>query len=134
MRKLFFFLFVLVLAHGFIPLIHAQTTSVQNKMMQPSALPMPARRLPSIFGQDHFYTVSLRGNGEAVVASRIIFSNVSEKATDTLVLRVPKVEPKDIIAFQLLREKSCLRYQPNKPTDAADTRICMDYQDVDFRT
>jgi len=65
-------------------------------------VPLPKTN-SKILGQSHFYTVTFRGNGEAVVSLKIIFSNLGEEKPITNIdLRVPRVEPKDLIVFQVI--------------------------------
>src|SRR3989338_11181515 len=63
-------------------------------------------------GQEQSYSVTFRGNGEAVVTARVVFFNDSRTPLSSLRLRTPRVDPKDILAFQVFREKICSRYQP----------------------
>jgi hypothetical protein len=82
-----------------------------------------------LFGQNHAYTVTFRGNGEAVVSARIVFTNMEDGSSDKLVLRVPNVEPQDIIAFQVIKEPRCVMYKPMmRPT----TPECAQYSEPDY--
>ena len=86
------------------------TIFAQEKMIAP-ILPddgMPAQ----LFGQNQSYSVVFRGNGEAVVNLRLSFTNTQTSNLTSLALRIPKVEPKDMFAFQVIRPGPCLRYAP----------------------
>ncbi len=65
-----------------------------------------------ILGQDHYYSVVMRGNGEAVVTAKIIFSNQTEEPLSTLKFQVPRVQPENILAYQVQRGPECVRYSP----------------------
>lgn len=112
-----------------------------------SELIMPLQQdVPStgFLGQDQKYSVTFRGNGEAVVTLRTVFSNLGTQVLDTLTFTVPKDNPEDIVAYQVIREKQCLRYrqesiaypqngvaQPLRATDpAADP--CLEYQEPNY--
>ncbi len=106
----------------------------------------PKEDVPSIgfLGQDQKYSVTFRGNGEAVVTLRTVFSNLGTQPLDTLTFTVPKDNPEDIVAYQVIRERQCLRYrqetiafpqngvtQPLRATDpAADP--CLEYQEPNY--
>ncbi len=68
-----------------------------------------------ILGQDHKYTVTFRGNGEAVVSARIAFMNASESTMSALLLRVPKVVPEDVFSYQIIKDRICIRYETYPP-------------------
>ena len=85
-----------------------------------SVLPVPPYPYPTssptgnpIFGQDHSYSVVFRGNGEAVVTLKVAFSNTTSSALSRLYLRIPKVEPKEILAYQIYKTENCVRYLNN---------------------
>ncbi len=84
----------------------------------------------NFLGQDHSYTVTMRGNGEAVVNLRVILSNTFDLPLSTVNLRVPRVDPKDIIVYQVIREPYCIRYQPY--IKGQTTQICAQYSEADF--
>lgn len=103
MKKLVFTLlclFFLILPETF---ANAQKTSIVKPITPPSAM-------PSYFGQDHAYSVTLRGNGEAVVFLKAMFSNTNSLPLFELSFRVPKVNPTDVMAFQVLLQPRCIQY------------------------
>jgi hypothetical protein len=63
-------------------------------------------------GQDHTYSVTLRGNGEAVVGLKVLFSNTQDGSQSSLSFDVPKIFPQEIIAFQVTKPQRCIRYEP----------------------
>lgn len=76
------------------------------------ALPPDVNMPPQLFGQNQWYTVVFRGNGEAVVNLRLTFSHYQSSPLTSLSLRVPKVKPTDMYAFQVTQQSPCLRYAP----------------------
>ena len=111
-----------------------------NDVVTESILPPhPYPTLPSnpIFGQDHSYSVVFRGNGEAVVTLKVIFTNTSSSVSNRIYLRVPKVEPKEILAYQIYKPETCIRYTdyPNRiaPTPGYDIDYtCEEYNKADY--
>lgn len=87
--------------------------------------PVPPPLTTSYFGQDQSYSVNFRGNGEAVVTMRAVLSNNGDGPLSKVELRVPKVDPKDILVLQVLRQPICMQYEPN-------TSICVKYQDPSY--
>lgn len=99
----------------------AQNESVsQNDQVSPGFYPIPNDPTPpTMLGQDHAYSVTFRGNGEAVVSARVTLTNTETSSLSTISLRVPKVEPQDVIAYQVAREKQCARFELNYlPSDS----------------
>lgn len=85
------------------------------------------------FGQDHAYSVTFRGNGQAVVFLRVLFSNNGDTPLKTLTLRFPKVEPEGILAYQVLRDKICLTYDYTKPAVAPLYQYpCLQYSEPNY--
>lgn len=97
-------LFVLV---GF-----AGTTSAQSELL---------------FGQNHFYTVIFRGNGEAITYAKIAITNPDEKPLTEFSFEVPKVSPTEMVIYQMKLPQECLNYNYNDPA-----RPCLQYRDPDY--
>ncbi len=156
MRKLFLLPLILILILPSMGKALAQENwGVASDIIAPVqesrvALP-PATSSSNFFGQNHRYSVIFRGNGEAVVTTSIAFYNNADYPLSELELRVPKVIPTDIIAFQVIKEKSCIRYgaaetEPNyypndiySPTPTPYTyrykpyqQTCLEYQQPDY--
>jgi len=101
----------------------------------PDFLPYPDQE-PGFLGQDHKYSVVFRGNGEAVVSVKIIFTNKSESNLNEIRLRIPKVEPKEVSVYQIIKEKTCIRYptplyEP-RVGNGVDTSRCLEYQEPNY--
>lgn len=77
-------------------------------------LPQPALGLP---GQDHYYTLQFRGNGEALVSLKVIFTNETGISTNQFQLHgFETVNPSDITAYQVTARETCTRWiYPNTP-------------------
>ncbi|MBI4066398.1 hypothetical protein HY411_01635 [Candidatus Gottesmanbacteria bacterium] len=133
--KTLLFLFVLLLFSLKTPFIAAQETQIApadpgltpEKMMPPR----PPDDTP-ILGQEHAYSVLFRGNGDAVVTMRAAFTNEEQVQTNTVSFRVPRVEPRRISAFQIIREPQCIRYKPYSPNEQAREPQCMEYQETNY--
>jgi hypothetical protein len=100
-------------------------------------VPPDVGRPAGFLGQDHYYSIVFRGNGEAVVSVRVIFTNKEDEAQDTLSLRIPKVEPRELSVYQIIKEKTCVRYEqqqydPVTRTYTPSTRRCLQYQEPDY--
>lgn len=97
-------LFVLV---GF-----AGTTSAQSELL---------------FGQNHFYTVIFRGNGEAITYAKISITNPDEKPLTEFSFEVPKVSPTEMVIYQMKLPQECVNQNYNDPA-----RPCLEYRDPDY--
>lgn len=115
MKRIILSLFLLVISLHIAPSVSALNILPPDEIANPSAL----------FGQDHAYTVTFRGNGEGIVNLRVAFTNSGEEDQTTLTYRVPRVEPQDMVAYQVIREPQCVRYG-----SVADE--CIEYQNPDY--
>lgn len=111
--KTLLFLFVLLLFSIQAPLVYAQETNI---------MPIRPPDTTPILGQEHAYSVLFRGNGDAVVTMRAAFSNEGEAPTNTVSFRIPRVEPRRVSAFQIIREPQCIQFQTT----------CIEYQEPDY--
>lgn len=101
---------------------------------------MPPDSEPAgIFGEDHYYSVIFRGNGDAVVNLKAIFTNTEEATMSAVTLHVPKGEAQDIVAYQIIKEPRCLRYgttsvspSPGIIEDRYDPPECIQYDNPDY--
>jgi len=134
MRKIFIaalFVFSLLVAG------RSAFAQVSNNMIVPPSGDGPSE----LFGQNQWYSVVFRGNGEAIVSLRVLFTNTQSSPMNILSLRVPKVIPNDLLAFQVLRQGACLRYEPvvqtqsNERTTIYPSRPqlkCLEYNEPDL--
>ncbi len=80
-----------------------------------------------LFGQNHFYTVIFRGNGEAITYAKIAITNPDEKPLTEFSFEVPKVSPTEMVIYQMKLPQECVNYNYN---DSA--RPCLQYRDPDY--
>ncbi len=122
--KVFLFLFILLVFSLKNPLVAAQETQIM-----PIRPPVEA----PILGQEHAYSVLFRGNGDAVVTMRAVFTNEGEAPTNTVSFRIPRVEPRRISVFQIIHEPQCIRYKPYNLNDTGSQQPpCMEYQEPNY--
>lgn len=105
----------------------------------------------NILGQNHSYSVLFRGNGEAIVTARFIFSNLSEDSQSSFSLRIPRVDPKDVIVYQQIRQRNCIPYLSPQPypdefrqqvfpqesgpepvMESSPIRVCANWEEPDY--
>ena len=126
----------------------AQDLPVQSapaKMMidpeRSAIMPVPPSSGMLPFGQSHFYTVTLRGNGEALVYLKTIFSNKENTPLSSLTFTFPST-PKNLSVYQVTRESQCIRYRPmtlETKEQAVDSiafrksEECLEYQEPDYQ-
>ena len=81
-----------------------------------------------LFGQRHYYSVTFRSNGEAIVMARIVISN--SETTDLSSLQFDTGDDKisELSAFQMILPPACEKYVYN------GTNICEKYGDPDYAT
>ncbi len=100
------------------------------------------RQNPYFFGQNHSYSVVFRGNGEAVVGLRLIFSNLGNLPLSEYSFRVPKVSLSDLMVYQIIKEPVCVGYGPIPSEEGIPRKIidrplspnsdCTEYQAPDY--
>lgn len=80
-----------------------------------------------LFGQNHFYTVIFRGNGEAITYAKIAVTNSDEKPLTEFAFEMSKVSPTEIVMYQMKLPQECFRYNYSDPA-----RPCLEYRDPDY--
>lgn len=104
-----------------------------------------------ILGQNQYYTVHLRGNGEAVVYLKTIFTNTDSISISHIQFKAPRISMNDLVVFQVLKDRQCIQYKaiPVQPTPSPDqkaipqklipptpllpgTQECEQYQEPDY--
>lgn len=106
-----FFLLLFFLLFLISPVLAQKPVASEKMMLSEPVKGMPAVTInkPTFLGQDHYYSVTFRGNGEAIVNLKAIFSNLLEEDLTTVSFRVPRVIPNDIIAYQVIKEPQCVQ-------------------------
>lgn len=116
MIKRFFVLVIFLLS------LHLAASSVFALSLVKPAPPQPSSSL--LFGQQQNYTVTFRGNGEAVVLARMVFSNQKDVPLTELSFRIPKGQIQDQMAFQVIADRQCIQY---------NSSVCVEYRDPDYQ-
>ena len=98
-------------------------TIVPDNMM-PIVDPADPMLLP-IFGEDHAYSVTLRGNGEAVVNMRVALSNFEEQPNKDITLTFSGETSSEVAVYQIVKEKQCISYDEKKLD-------CLQYQEPNY--
>lgn len=103
MRKLFTILVLMisVVLSG----THQSLALASNSM--PIAIDRPST---DIFGQDHYYSLTLRGNGDVLVSGRLLFSNTDSMPLSGYTLHIPSGKVNDITVYQVSRNRICEQY------------------------
>lgn len=112
MNKFFAKIILFVLISVFVLVDFAGIASAQNELL---------------FGQNHFYTVIFRGNGEAITYAKIAITNSDEKPLAEFSFEMPKVSPSEIVMYQMKLPQECVRYNYDDPA-----RPCLEYRDPDY--
>ncbi len=138
--KRYFGLLFLLLLFIFLPKNYVFGQDSRSGVAEPRIAP-PIRIQPNvnIFGQEHSYTVTFRGNGEAIVFLKAILANTSDEPLTDISLRIPRVKPEDIGVYQVLRERDCVSYGSPEPIplrgaqiNPVETQSCTQYREPDF--
>lgn len=122
--------FGLSLSH-FCGVVLAQETSSSSSVapdigrIMPPIAPDTSNSL--LFGQKHSYSVILRGNGEAVTYAKLVIPNQGDQALSEFSFEIPKVEPSEIIMYQMKLSPECVRYNYTDPNNP-----CVEYRDPDY--
>jgi hypothetical protein len=136
-------LFVLLVGH---PVVQAQVQPGRPQEgttidAMPPPLQPDSNGNSGLFGQEHHYSVTFRGNGEAVVLVKTLFTNQSNAALTFRTFRVPRVAPQDILVYQVLKDPVCVQYratyvQPETPVGAETGFVqdpnCLQYRDPEY--
>ncbi|NOY14869.1 MAG: hypothetical protein GXP43_01485 [bacterium] len=80
-----------------------------------------------LFGQNHFYTVVFRGNGEAVVYVKMVITNPNDRLMTNFSFTVPKVSPSEMAIYQMKLPPRCIRYDYK-----SKFRVCLEYKEPDY--
>jgi len=115
------------------------TEPAESGMIAPDFVPRPPERKPLPFaGQDHKYSVILRGNGEAVITLKVALTNTYSENTDLsqVALRLPlRITPSDIAVYQIIAQGYCTRYEERVYTPGVSSYYsprCMEYSEPDY--
>ncbi len=88
-----------------------------------------------LIGQNHFYSVFFRGNGEAIVFGRITINNQNDRWLDEFSLEIPKVNPAEMVIFQQKVKEVCVEYDYSLQPDPLTLQYpCLRYQMEDMQS
>jgi len=134
-KLLFLFLALLFLSPVFFSSFVITNAQYASKLQVPIIFP-PRQRIPNFLGEEHHYTVTFRGNGEAVIAMKAIVYNTNQDPFTTVHIHFPSnSNPKDINIFQVIQQPQCIGYAPQPPATSLNfiRPICEQYQDPDYQ-
>lgn len=80
-----------------------------------------------LLGQNHYYSVVLRGNGEAIIYAKLVINNPEEKPLTGLSFEVPSGKAMEMVIFQQTLSQECVRYDYG-----SSSQKCMEYRDPDY--
>lgn len=82
-----------------------------------------------LIGQEHSYDVYVRGNGEALVAARVVVNNTQEQNMETVTLETPDgVSVSELHAAQELRPPKCI----DERNRYRDDEECQEFRPPDY--
>ncbi len=82
-----------------------------------------------LFGQNHYYTVVFRGNGEAITYAKLAINNPDSKPMTEFSFETPDISITEMTAYQMTLPRVCIEY------DYSTTRTnppCLEYEDPDY--
>lgn len=88
-----------------------------------------------VFGQDHNYSITLRQNGEGMVNMRVSFSNFDPAELDTLVLSTTTLNPSEVAAFQIIKERVCTQFDTTTKgfsSSMSEVQRCLSYDEPNY--
>ncbi len=94
---------------------------------------------PNFLGQNHKYSVVLRGNGEAIISMKAVVSNLGTDPISNIKLKLPgSVNAQDLVAYQIIATPRCVQYDYTQKSDPTISVIapypypCLSYQDETY--
>lgn len=79
------------------------------------------------FGENHFYTVIFRGNGEAIVFAKLVFTNRDNSPISSYTFDIPHANPYEMSIYQVVLSPYCIQFDYQNPS-----RLCLKYQEPDY--
>ncbi|MBI2463776.1 hypothetical protein HYV57_02375 [Candidatus Peregrinibacteria bacterium] len=80
-----------------------------------------------LFGQNHYYTVIFRGNGEAIIYAKMVITNPDEKPLKEFSFEMPKVTSSEMAIYQMKLPQECAKYDYDDRS-----KKCLQYRDPDY--
>lgn len=86
-----------------------------------------------LFGQQHSYSVTYRGNGESVTTARLVVTNHNDRPKTNFAFEAPGLDITDILGFQQTStSQKCVSYTPVSGTGVRATPPCLEYAQPDY--
>lgn len=128
-RKIFSLVLLFFSFYQLFPIIQSYALSIGIPIK--SIRPIPVKNSnQTIFGEDHFYTVTFRGNGEAVVSMKAILTNTTNAPLSSIAIQLPSnISIENITAYQVIAQPQCVQYS-NAPIDNPK---CLQYQQPNYQ-
>jgi hypothetical protein len=82
-----------------------------------------------LFGQNHYYNVVFRGNGEAITYAKLVINNPNKTPLTEFSFEVPKVDPTEMTIYQMTLPKVCAEYDH---TTTKENPPCLKYDEPDY--
>ncbi len=120
MKKILSVLLFVLFLNPVLPVLAQETQSITDEKM----MILPPGKIDNLFGQNHSYSVYLRGNGEVVVNAKFVFTNENAADFNTFVLKTDGQTLNNLVAYQIVKEPECVSYTP--------TSVCIQYRDADY--
>ena len=106
------FIFLLLFSIGHIA--SAADTAATMPVTDPFPIP-PTTPVTDIFGQDQYYSVTLRGNGELAVSGRISFLNTDNSSVSRMKFEMPQKPLDGLVIYQAFHKPICQQYDYQSP-------------------
>ena len=98
-------------------------------LVLPSLVPAHAQYNDLLFGQEHFYSVVFRGNGEAIVYAKIVVTNQNAEPLTEFTFEVPRAAASDLVAYQQQLPRRCTKQHYEYQTGQ---QVCDEYSEPDY--
>jgi hypothetical protein len=80
-----------------------------------------------ILGQNHYYSVVLRGNKEAIVYAKLVINNPDEATLNDFTFEMPDISSYEMVIYQQKLPQQCANY-----TYTSGSQSCTQYTDPDY--
>lgn len=85
-----------------------------------------------LLGQNHKYTVTFRGNGEAIVYAKLIINNPNDEEITDFSFEVPKTIPSEMVIYQQILPKRCAETEQISTKNQQYKTICKRFEYPDY--
>ncbi len=106
------FIFLLLFSIGHIA--SAADTAATMPVIDPFPIPTTTP-VTDIFGQNQYYTITLRGNGELAISGRISFLNTDNSSVSKMKFETPQKPLEGLVIYQAFHKPICQQYDYQSP-------------------